>query len=164
MQWEKKCQSFGNEDASFEGSCGQLSGTSNDIHTKLAFETMDRIKKVPAHHINSYKSNDVMPLQYNTNEYQISLSEIPGVIHNGSYLNMDDSQFPLCDESGNGFGEHSIPCRSKDYSGNGNYCTQEVGFSHSNIDILIIWLWCIYMTLPVSFIMRILWLRILVIG
>ncbi|CAH8275454.1 unnamed protein product [Arabidopsis lyrata] len=125
-KWEKKCQSLGNEDASsFKGSCGQLFGTSNDIHTKLAFETMDRIEKVPAHHINSHNSNVVMPLQYNTNEYQISLSEIPGVTHYGSYLNMGASHLPLCHVAGNGFGKHSIPCRSKDDSGYGNYCTQE---------------------------------------
>ncbi|KAG7541581.1 Coiled-coil domain-containing protein 84 [Arabidopsis thaliana x Arabidopsis arenosa] len=125
-KWEKKCQSLGNEDASsFKGSCRQLFGTSNDIHTKLAFETMDRIEKVPAHHINSHNSNVVMPLQYNTNEYQISLSEIPGVTHYGSYLNMDASHLPLCHVAGNGFGQQSIPCRSKEYSGNGNYCTQE---------------------------------------
>ncbi|KAG7546274.1 Coiled-coil domain-containing protein 84 [Arabidopsis suecica] len=124
-KWEKKCQSLGNEDASsFKGSCGQLSGTSNDIHTKLAFETMDKIEKVPAHHINSHNSNNVMPLQYNTNEYQISHSVL-GVTHYGSYLNVDASHLPQCHVAGNGFDKHSNPCRSKDYSGNGNYCTQE---------------------------------------
>lgn len=97
MQWGKKCQSLRNEDASsYKGSRGQLSGTSNDIHNKLEFETMDRIENVPAHHINSHLSNDVMPLQYNTNEYQISHSGLPGVTQYGSYPNMDASHFPLC--------------------------------------------------------------------
>lgn len=97
MQWGKKCQSLGNEDASsFKGSCGQLSGTSNDIHNKIAFKTMDKIENVHSHHINSHHSNDVMPLQYNTNKYQISHSELPRGAHNGSYLNMDASHLPLC--------------------------------------------------------------------
>jgi hypothetical protein len=37
-KWEKKCQSFGNEDASFEGSCGQLSGTSNGMSIRYHFQ------------------------------------------------------------------------------------------------------------------------------
>lgn len=75
------------EDASASKvSCGQLSRTANDIHNKLDFETMDKIENVPTHHI-----NDVMPLQCNTNEYQISHSELPGVTHYGSSLNMDAS-------------------------------------------------------------------------
>ncbi|CAH2078033.1 unnamed protein product [Thlaspi arvense] len=86
-KWGKKCKAMRNKEASScKGSCGQLSETSNDIHNKLEFETMDRIENFPAHHI-----NDVMPLLYNTNEYQISHSELPGVTH----LNVDASHLPL---------------------------------------------------------------------
>ncbi|CAN8273991.1 unnamed protein product [Cochlearia groenlandica] len=96
-KWVKKCQSLGNKEApSCKGSCGQLSGTSNDIHNKLDFATRDRIENVSAHHINLNHCDDVMPLQYNTNEYQISHGQIPGVTHYGSYLNKDASRLPLC--------------------------------------------------------------------
>ncbi|XP_010448504.1 PREDICTED: TITAN-like protein [Camelina sativa] len=131
-KWEKKCQSLGNEDASsFKGSCEQLSGTSNDIHNKLAFKTMDKIENVPAHHIN------VLPLQYNTNEYQISHSELPGVAHYGSYLNMDASHLPLRTDPptnlpGNGFGKHSIPFRSKDYPSNQEEENKQIKGSYSS--------------------------------
>ncbi|KAL1201218.1 TITAN-like protein [Cardamine amara subsp. amara] len=126
-KWGKKCQSLGNEDApSFKGSRGQLPGTSNDIHNKLEFETMDRIEKIPTHH-----SIDVMPLQYNTNEYQISHSELPEGTHYGSYLSMDASNLPLGTDPlshlpGNGLGKHSIPSKSKDHSRNGKYCIQQM--------------------------------------
>ncbi|CAA7037283.1 unnamed protein product [Microthlaspi erraticum] len=124
-KWGKKCQSLRKEDASASKvSCGQLSRTSNDIHNKLDSETMDIIEKFPINHI-----NDVMPLQYNTNEYQISHSELPGVTHYGSHLNTDASHLPLFADplshlQGNGVGKHSI--RSSSYSGNGNFCTQEM--------------------------------------
>ncbi|XP_024005811.1 TITAN-like protein isoform X1 [Eutrema salsugineum] len=124
-KWGKKCKALRNK-----GSCGQLSGTSNDIHNKLEFETMDRIEKPSAQHINSNHPNDVMPLLYNTNEYQISNSEFPGVAHYGSHLNVNASHLPLYADPlrhlpGNEFGEHCIAFTGKDYSGNGNYCTQE---------------------------------------
>ncbi|KFK29025.1 hypothetical protein AALP_AA7G078700 [Arabis alpina] len=119
-KWEKKCKSLSKEDASSscKGSRGELLGTSNDIHNKLAFETMDRIENVTA---NSHLLNHVMPLQYNTNEYQISQSGLPGVTQYGSYSNVDVSHFPLSADPlshlpGNGFDKHSIPCTSKNYS------------------------------------------------
>ncbi|EOA18263.1 hypothetical protein CARUB_v10006756mg [Capsella rubella] len=142
-KWRRKCQSLGNEDASsFKGSCGQ-SGTSNDIHNKLAFKTMDKIENVPAPHINSHHSNDVMPLQYNTNKFQISHSELSGVAHHASYLNMDASHLPLCtDPLRNGFGKDSIASRTKDFPSNGNYCNQEdkkqIKGSYSSPDGLVV--------------------------
>lgn len=84
MQWVRKCTALGNKDAS---SCrGQLS---SDIHNnKLEFE---RTEKVQTHYINPNDLNDVKPLLYNTNEYQISHS---GVTHYGSHLNVDASHLP----------------------------------------------------------------------
>ncbi|KAG2242402.1 hypothetical protein Bca52824_095756 [Brassica carinata] len=82
-KWVRKCTALGNKDAS---SCrGQLSGTSSDIHNKLEFE------KVQTHYISPNDLNDVKPLLYNTNEYQISHS---GVTHYGSHLNVDASHLP----------------------------------------------------------------------
>lgn len=80
----RKCTALGNKDAS---SCrGQLS---SDIHNnKLEFE---RTEKVQTHYINPNDLNDVKPLLYNTNEYQISHS---GVTHYGSHLNLDASHLP----------------------------------------------------------------------
>ncbi|CAN7071609.1 unnamed protein product [Brassica oleracea var. botrytis] len=83
-KWVRKCTALGNKDAS---SCrGQLS---SDIHNnKLEFE---RTEKVQTHYINPNDLNDVKPLLYNTNEYQISHS---GVTHYGSHLNVDASHLP----------------------------------------------------------------------
>ncbi|KAF8117745.1 hypothetical protein N665_0008s0096 [Sinapis alba] len=83
-KWVRKCTALGNKDAS---SCrGQLCGTSSDdIHIKLEFE---KTEKVQTHYINPNDFNDVKPLLYNTNEYQISHS---GVTHYGSNLNVDAS-------------------------------------------------------------------------
>ncbi|RIA04701.1 hypothetical protein BRARA_K01038 [Brassica rapa] len=86
-KWVRKCTALGNKDAS---SCtGQLS---SDIHNnKLEFE---RTEKVQTHYINPNDLNDVKPLLYNTNEYQISHSGLPGVAHYGSHLNVDASHLP----------------------------------------------------------------------
>ncbi|CAH8384726.1 unnamed protein product [Eruca vesicaria subsp. sativa] len=85
-KWVRKCTALGNKDAS---SCrGQLSGTSNDIQNNIEFE---RSEKVQTHFINPNDLNDVKPLQYYTNEYQISHS---GVSHYGSQLNVGASHLP----------------------------------------------------------------------
>ncbi|KAJ0239734.1 TITAN-like protein [Hirschfeldia incana] len=88
-KWVRKCTALGNKDAS---SCkGQLSGTSSDILNNVELE---RTEKVQTNYINPNDLNDVTPLLYNTNEYQISHSGIPGVTHYGSRLNVDASHLP----------------------------------------------------------------------
>ncbi|XP_010555549.1 PREDICTED: TITAN-like protein isoform X2 [Tarenaya hassleriana] len=126
-QWETNCQSLGNEAASSDkGPRGQIYGPTNDIHNKLEFETVDRIEKSLRNHIRSDYSNDVMPLQYNTNEYQIPHSGFPEVaqMHTmGDYL--PPCTYTPSDLTGNMFGQHSIPYSSRDYSDSG-YGSQEV--------------------------------------
>lgn len=69
-----------------EGSQGLPSGASNDIHKELDFENIINFEKNTLHHLNSNNSNGVMPLQYHTNEYQISHWELSGATNIGSNM------------------------------------------------------------------------------
>ncbi|GAV74248.1 hypothetical protein CFOL_v3_17728, partial [Cephalotus follicularis] len=85
-KWEKKCQSLQTEAApSGEGSLGVLVGPSNDIHTQNKFENMDSFENNTVHLLKSNISNGV-PLQYYTNEYQVSYSGHWDVANIGSNL------------------------------------------------------------------------------
>ena len=69
-------------------------GPPNDIHNELNFENMNKFEKNTIHHLNSNISNGVMPLQYHTNECQISGSGFPGVANSGTNLHVVTSSFP----------------------------------------------------------------------
>ncbi|XWS51416.1 hypothetical protein CRYUN_Cryun12cG0174400 [Craigia yunnanensis] len=87
-KWEKKCKSLkiGAMAAAGEGSCGVVYGASNDIHNNVNFEKINNLEQDTNNPLKSSFSNVVMPLQYNTNEYQISNSKFPEVAKFGSNL------------------------------------------------------------------------------
>ncbi|KAL5858793.1 hypothetical protein ACOSQ4_000089 [Xanthoceras sorbifolium] len=94
-KWEKKCKSLKNEATCFgEGSPELLLGPSNDIHNELNFENMNNFEKNTIHHLNSYIPNGVIPLQYHTNECQISCSGLPSVANSGTSLHVVTSSLP----------------------------------------------------------------------
>ena len=72
--------------AASEGSCGVVYGTSNDIHNNVDFEKINNLEQNTINTPKSSYSNVVMPLQYNTNEYQISNSRFPEVAKFGANL------------------------------------------------------------------------------
>ncbi|KAE8688930.1 Coiled-coil domain-containing protein 84 [Hibiscus syriacus] len=85
-KWEKKCESLKGEAmaAPIEGSCGVVYGASNDIHNKVNFKKTNNLGQNTLNSLKPSYSNVVLPLQYNTNEYQISNSRFPEVKNFGS--------------------------------------------------------------------------------
>lgn len=85
MQWEKKCESLKVEAtvAPTEES-GVKYGASNDIHYSVNIEKTNNLGQNTLNSVKPSFSNVVLPLQYNTNEYQISNSRFPEVLHFGS--------------------------------------------------------------------------------
>lgn len=67
-----------------QGSCGVVYGSSNDIHNNVDFENINNLEQNTINTLKSSYSNVVMPLQYNTNEYQISNSRCTEVANIGS--------------------------------------------------------------------------------
>ncbi|XVF08696.1 hypothetical protein REPUB_Repub07fG0025700 [Reevesia pubescens] len=88
-KWEKKCDSLKIEAMAgpSQGSCGVVYGASNDIHNNVNFEKINNLEQNTINTLKSSYSNVVMPLQYNTNEYQISNSRFHEVAKFGSDLN-----------------------------------------------------------------------------
>ncbi|KAG8487994.1 hypothetical protein CXB51_018152 [Gossypium anomalum] len=84
-KWEKKCESLKVEAmvAPTEGS-GLKHGASNDIHYNVSIEKINNLGQNTLNSVKPSYSNVVLPLQYNTNEYQISNSRFPEVSHFGS--------------------------------------------------------------------------------
>ncbi|KAK3183126.1 hypothetical protein Dsin_030412 [Dipteronia sinensis] len=94
-KWEKNCKSLKSEATSVgEGSQELPLGPPNDIHNELNFENMNNFEKNTIHHLNSNISNGVMPLQYHTNECQISGSGFLGVANSGTNLHVVTSSLP----------------------------------------------------------------------
>ncbi|XP_031280002.1 TITAN-like protein isoform X3 [Pistacia vera] len=88
-KWEKKCKSLETGAApSGEGSRGRLFGPSNDIHNELSFENMNNFENNNIHPLNSNISSGVIPLQFHTNEYQVSHSGLSEVANIGSRLHV----------------------------------------------------------------------------
>ncbi|XP_022736685.1 TITAN-like protein [Durio zibethinus] len=87
-KWEKKCKSLKIEAmaAPTEGSCGVVYGASNDIHNNINFEKINNLEQNTINTLKSSYSNVVMPLQYNTDKYQISNSRFPEGANFGSNL------------------------------------------------------------------------------
>ena len=64
---------MGNEASSYsDGSRGMQVGTSNDIRDEPSHENINSFENNSLDNVNLNISNVVMPLQYYTNEYQIS--------------------------------------------------------------------------------------------
>ncbi|XWS47804.1 hypothetical protein CRYUN_Cryun13aG0016800 [Craigia yunnanensis] len=96
-KWEKKCKSLKIEAmaAPGEGSCGVVYGISNDIHNNVNFEKINNLEQKTINTLRSSYSNVVMPLQYNTNEYQISNSRCPEVANFGSNFHEVNFSLPV---------------------------------------------------------------------
>lgn len=90
MQWEKKCTALQNEAvSSSEGCRGAVIEPSSDIHNQPNNGNIDSFENVYSHSVKSYPSNGVLPLQFYTNEYQVSgLSGVgnAGLLDNGTSL------------------------------------------------------------------------------
>ncbi|KAE8663375.1 Coiled-coil domain-containing protein 84 [Hibiscus syriacus] len=88
-KWEKKCESLKDEAtaAPIEGSCGVVYGASNDIHNNVNFKKTNNCGQNTLNSLKPSYSNAVLPLLYNTNEYQISNSSFPEVANFGSSFN-----------------------------------------------------------------------------
>ncbi|XWS37115.1 hypothetical protein CRYUN_Cryun19dG0015700 [Craigia yunnanensis] len=94
-KWEKKSKSLKIESmaALGEGSCGVAYGASNDIHNNVHFEKINNLEQNTINPLKSSFSNVVMPLHYNTDEYQISNSKFPEVANSG--LNLHEINLSL---------------------------------------------------------------------
>ncbi|GMI76698.1 TITAN-like, transthyretin-like protein [Hibiscus trionum] len=94
-KWEKKCESLKDEGmaAHTKGSCGVVYGASNDIHNNVNFEKTNNLGQNMLNSLKPSYSNVVLPLQYNTNEYQISNTRFPEVSNFGS--NFNETNFSL---------------------------------------------------------------------
>ncbi|KAJ6748405.1 COILED-COIL DOMAIN-CONTAINING PROTEIN 84 [Salix purpurea] len=120
-KWEKKCEALGNEASSYsDGSRGMQVGTSNDIRDELSHENINSFENNSLDNVNLNISNVVMPLQYYTNEYQISNPGFSAVRNAGPSMYGAVSTLPvdtcsatnLCnsnDTMGNWNGQHSVP-------------------------------------------------------
>ena len=87
MQWEKKCVSLKSEAvSSSQGAIGPVVGPLNDIHNEHNYGNIDSFENSSIQSVKSSLSNGVMPLQYYTNEYQVSHSGLYEVTNVGSYL------------------------------------------------------------------------------
>ncbi|KAF7833984.1 TITAN-like protein isoform X1 [Senna tora] len=81
-KWEKKCMNLQEEAVSSSEKChGAEVRPSSDIHNQLNYGNIDKfdISYSHSHSVKSHPSNGVLPLQYYTNEYQVSNSEISSV-------------------------------------------------------------------------------------
>ncbi|XP_010037416.2 TITAN-like protein isoform X2 [Eucalyptus grandis] len=79
-KWEKKCETLKKEAAlSGEGSHGPTCGLSNDIQNEQNYGIVENFRNNSVYHPHENFLNAVMPLQYFTNEYQISHTGPNGV-------------------------------------------------------------------------------------
>ncbi|KAK6261934.1 hypothetical protein QUC31_007750 [Theobroma cacao] len=94
-KWQKKCKSLKSEAVAAlgEGSCGVVYGTSYDIQNNVNFDKINNLEQNDINPLKSSYSNVVTPLQYHTNESQISNSRFSEVANFGS--NLHDVNFSL---------------------------------------------------------------------
>ncbi|XP_030542251.1 TITAN-like protein isoform X2 [Rhodamnia argentea] len=79
-KWEKKCETLKKEVAlSGEGSHGPICVLSNDIQNEQNYGIVENFSNNSVYHRHENFLNAVMPLQYYTNEYQISQTGPNGV-------------------------------------------------------------------------------------
>ncbi|KAJ8752656.1 hypothetical protein K2173_005545 [Erythroxylum novogranatense] len=95
-KWEKKCKSLKNGVAtSTDRALRHQVGALNDIHIELNHENIDKFDKNDFDLHESKISNVVMPLQYNTNESQISHSGVSAINHVGPFIHDAVSSLPM---------------------------------------------------------------------
>jgi len=100
LQWEKRCEGLKKEAASSsKGETGPLCGQSNDIQPNYGI--VNAFDKNNIQFIESNLSNNVVPLQYNTNEnYQVYHSDISDAIKVGSCIQAAASPMPWVSQHG----------------------------------------------------------------
>lgn len=95
LQWEKKCKTLQEEADTLSEKChGPVFGPSSDIHNQLNYGNIDKFDVTYSHSVKSHPSNGVLPLQYYTNEYQVSDSGIAG-FSNACQLSHGTTSLPL---------------------------------------------------------------------
>ncbi|KAK7302246.1 hypothetical protein RJT34_13131 [Clitoria ternatea] len=117
-KWEKKCLARKNEDVLPSGGCRRtvIGPSSDNIHNQPNNGNIDSFENVYSHSVKSYPSNDVLPLQCYTNEYQVSCSGLSGVTNTG-LLDIGTSSLP----SGGFPGANSSPLQDFVVERRGNY-------------------------------------------
>lgn len=99
FQWEKKCKSLKSE--AVAANKATFVGPPNNIHNELNYVNADSfIGSNDIHSVNSSISNNVIPLQCHTNEYQVSNSGLSGVANSSFYSADVTSCLPLETHSG----------------------------------------------------------------
>ncbi|XP_038709238.1 TITAN-like protein isoform X2 [Tripterygium wilfordii] len=95
-KWKNKCKSLKEESVSASGGSHALPFVSaNDIHNDLNFGNINNSDQNTFDPFKSNFSNGVMPLQYNTNEYQISHSKLLEVTNAGPVRQHFTSHMPV---------------------------------------------------------------------
>lgn len=74
---------------------GQVSGTTSDIHKQFNHGNVDKFDITYSHSVKSHPSNSVLPLQYHTNENQVSNSGISGASNGCVLPYYNTSSLPL---------------------------------------------------------------------
>ncbi|KAJ6888907.1 TITAN-like protein [Populus alba x Populus x berolinensis] len=123
-KWEKKCEALRNDASSYsDGSRGMQVRPSNDIRDELSHENINSFENNSLDNVNLNISNGVMPLQYYTNECQISNSGFSAARNAGPSMYGAVSTLPvgahsatsLCnsnDTTSNWNSQHSVPYNS----------------------------------------------------
>ncbi|KAG6754200.1 hypothetical protein POTOM_042211 [Populus tomentosa] len=145
-KWEKKCEALRNDASSYsDGSRGMQVRPSNDIRDELSHENINSFENNSLDNVNLNISNGVMPLQYYTNEYQISNSGFSAARNAGPSMYGAVSTLPvgahsatsLCnsnDTTSNWNSQHSVPynsinCASNSVNGE-VYQDERIGHGH----------------------------------
>ncbi|XP_028766185.1 TITAN-like protein isoform X2 [Neltuma alba] len=136
-KWEKKCTTLQKEAVLLSEEChGEVSGTTSDIHNQFNHGNIDKFDITHSHSVKSHPSNSVLPLQYHTNEYQVSNSGISGASNARLLPYFDTSSLPSETCSGaNAFHSkdfavggtyHTLPCSDSQWSSDGCSSAKEV--------------------------------------
>ncbi|KAM3752021.1 hypothetical protein ACB098_04G156800 [Castanea mollissima] len=130
-KWEKKCISLKSDTvSSSQGAIGREIGPLNDIHNENNYGNIDNFENSSIPSVKSSLSNGVMPLQYYTNEYQVSRSGLYEATNVGMFADdfgsflpaetcSDTNLWNLKDLRVNRNSQHSFPynsCSSADGS------------------------------------------------
>lgn len=89
--------------SSNKASCRPLVGPSNDIHNELNYGNVNNFENNNIDSVNLRISNGVMPLQYHTNEYQVSHSGFSKVANASLFPEDVTSSLPMETNPGTNF-------------------------------------------------------------
>ncbi|KAK4256946.1 hypothetical protein QN277_006602 [Acacia crassicarpa] len=134
-KWEKKCVTLQKEPVLLsEERRKEVSGTTSDIHNQFNHGNIDKFDITYSHSLESHPSNSVLPLQYHTNEYQVSNSGISEASNACVLPYYSTSSLPSETCSGaNSFHSkdfsgscHALSCSGRQWSSDGYSGTEEV--------------------------------------